>query len=119
MHYPHKPHFKIFSSVVLGLLQYFLLNHTFEITHDDRDEMIAFGILTLNSLVAAVVVGSTAYDIRKQFKSKIKDEIIYLQREAARFEHQVEKFEHVVLDEATLLLGAKVYRTNPILNQYE
>ena len=119
MHYPNKPHFKIFSSVVLGLLHYFLLNSNFEIIHDERDEMIAFGILTLNSLVGSVLVGSTVYDVRKQLKSKVKAEMLYLKNEVVKVENQIEKFEHVVLNEATLLLGSKVYKANPILSRFE
>jgi hypothetical protein len=119
MHYPNKPHFKIFSSLVLGLIQYYLINSTIEITHDDHDEMITFGILTLNSLATSIMVASTTYDIRKQLKKKVKDEIKYFQTEATKMENQIEKFEHVVLDEATLLLGSKVYRTNPILSNFE
>ena len=119
MHYPNKPHFKIFSCIVLLFLQYFLLSSNFEITHDNRDEMIAFGILTLNSLVGSILVGSTVYDIRKQLKSKVAVEVLYLQNEVMKVENQIEKFEHVVLDEATLLLGTKVYKANPILSRFE
>ena len=119
MHYPNKPHFKIFSSVVLGFLQYFLLTSNFEINHSEQDEMIAFALLTANTLIGSVLVGSTAYDIRKQFKSKIKEEIHLLQKETHYVENQLEKFEHIILDDATLLLGAKVYRPNPILGSFD
>ena len=81
--------------------------------------MIAFALLTANTLIGSVLVGSTAYDIRKQFKSKIKQEIQLLQKEALYVETQLERFEHVILDDATLLLGAKVYRPNPILGRFE
>jgi hypothetical protein len=118
MHYPNKPHFKIFSSVVLGLLQYFLLNSNFE-THNRNEEMLAFIILTANTLVGSVLIGSTAYDIRKQLKTELNKDIQIIQESASCVERQIEKFEHVVLDEATLLLGSKVYRTNPILSQLD
>jgi hypothetical protein len=120
MHYPHKPHFKIFTTAILGFLQYFLLNYNIDFTHDEgKNEMIYFGILTLNSLVISVVSGSAVYSIRNQIKAKITDEVTLLQKELRLAEDQIEKFEHVILDEATLLLGSKVYRTNPILNQFE
>jgi hypothetical protein len=115
MHYPNKPHFKIFASILLLLSQYFLLNYHYTIGTDKGHEIIAFGILTANTLIGSVVVGSTAYDIRKQIQKDFK----IIQIEAVFIENQIEKFEHVILDEATLLLGSKVYRSNPILNQFE
>lgn len=118
MHYPNKPHFKIFSSIVLALLQYFLLNSSFE-THNRNEEMIAFTILTANTLISSVLIGSTAYDIRKQLKNEVNKDIQNMKQGAVSIEHQIEKFEHVVLDKATLLLGSKVYRTNPILTQFD
>jgi hypothetical protein len=81
--------------------------------------MVAFGILTANTLLGSVVVGSTAYDIKKQIQNELQKDIHAIYEEAIYIENQIEKFEHVVLDEATLLMGAKVYRANPILSQFE
>jgi hypothetical protein len=119
MHYPNKPHFKIFASILLLLSQYFLLNSHYTIGTDKGYEMIAFGILTANTLIGSVVVGSTAYDIRKQIQGEIQKDLKAIQNEAVFIENQIEKFEHIILDEATLLLGAKAYRSNPILSQFE
>jgi hypothetical protein len=119
MIYPNKPHLKIFASILLLLSQYFLLNSNFEITSGKSHEMIAFGILTANTLIGSVVVGSTAYDIRKQIQNELQKDIQAIYKDAIYIENQIEKFEHVALDEATLLFGTKVYQANPILSQFE
>lgn len=120
MHYPYKPHLRIFTSVALGFLQFILLSNNIKfVSNDEHNQMIIFGILTLNSLVVSVTSGSAVYSIRNQIQNKIKSEVTLLQQELNYAENQIEKFEHVILDEATLLLGSKVYRTNPILNQLD
>jgi hypothetical protein len=123
MHYPNKPHFKILSSVVLSVLQYYLLTSGFISTRNQEGEMASFGVLILDALLLSYTLGSTAIDIKKQFRKEIKHELALMKNEIVKaerqIEDQIEKFEHVVLDEATLLLGAKVYRRNPILSQFD
>lgn len=85
--------------------------------------MAIFGALILDAILLSYTIGSTALDIKKQFRKEIKHEIVLLKNELIKAEHnienQIEKFEHVVLDEATLLLGTRVYRPNPILSQFD
>jgi hypothetical protein len=123
MHYPNKPHFKIFSSVLLSILQYYLLTSEFISSRNEEGEMAIFGALILDAILLSYTIGSTALDIKKQFRKEIKHEIVLLKNELIKAEHnienQIEKFEHVVLDEATLLLGTRVYRPNPILSQFD
>ena len=119
MIYPNKPHLKILASIILMLSQYYLLNTHLDIGTDKSYEMVAFGILTTNTLVGSVVIGSTAYDIKKQIQAEIQKDIKIVQDEVSILENQIEKFEHVILDDATLLLGSKVYRPNPILGSFD
>jgi hypothetical protein len=123
MHYPNKPHFKILSSVLLSVLQYYLLTSGFISSRNEEGEIASFGALILDALLLPYTIGSTAVDIKKQFRKEIKHELALMKNEIVKVESnigtQLEKFEHVVLDEATLLLGAKVYRRNPILSQFD
>ena len=119
MTYPNKPHLKILASFFLILSQYYLLNTHFGIEGDKNYEIATFVTLTINTLVGSVVIGSTTYDIKKQLQSEIQNDIKIIQNEAIYLEKQLEKFEHVILNDATLLLGSKVYRPNPILGRFD
>lgn len=134
MNYPNKPHSKIFASVLLGCLQYFLLTSEFITSRNDQGQIASFFILTANALLLSITLGSTALDVKNQLCQEIKEDIKYIKNEIIAVEtnvnktitkvekniySQAEKFEHVVLDDATLLLGAKVYRPNPILGKFD
>jgi hypothetical protein len=122
MHYPDKPHFKIFASILLIILQYHLLTSGFISSRNQQGEIASFLVLILDALLLSATLGSTANDIKNQLNNNIKNGINEIKNEIIlaenNIENQIEKFEHVVLDEATLLLGAKVYRPNPILSRF-
>lgn len=117
MHFPNKPHFKIFSSATLLLVQYLLLSIEFRVTaNQDQNKMFNIALLTTNAIVSAGVIGSTASEIKDQINSKISNEIRYLSHELQSAEKAIEQ---AVLDEASFLLGSKVYNPSHLIKDLE
>ncbi len=116
MIYKNKPHLKILASLLLIFSQYYLITEQINVDMNNNYEMFIFGLLTTNTLVSSVVVGSTAYDIKTQIQNEMQKDVKLICTGVKSLENQIDKFEHIVLNDATLLLGSKTYRPNPILN---
>jgi hypothetical protein len=119
MHYPNKPHFKIFTTLILTVLQYYFINSEFISTQNEQGQIASFLILSVNAALLSATIGSTTFDIKKQLQQELKHDFEIVKDEIVKIENSFEEMEQVVLNNATLLLGTKVYRPNPILARFD